>query len=53
VRGLLSKILNKECRTEISDRLPIYSEETIDVVCEDNNMEVCSMSKRNDFPVVN
>jgi glycyl-tRNA synthetase len=37
------------CRIEHSDRLPDYSEETIDIVCEKTNMEVCSMSKRKDF----
>jgi glycyl-tRNA synthetase len=37
------------CRTENSDRLPDYSEMTIDVVCERNNMEVCSISKRKDL----
>jgi len=37
------------CRTENSDRLPDYSEATIDVVCERNNMEVCSISKRKDL----
>jgi glycyl-tRNA synthetase len=38
------------CRTEPSDRLPDYSESTTDVVCEANDMEVCSISKRKDFP---
>jgi glycyl-tRNA synthetase len=38
-----------ECRMEPSDRLPSYSEETIDIVCEATDMEVCSMSKRNDL----
>lgn len=38
------------CRIEQSDRLPDYSEETTDIVCEKTNMEVCSMSKRKDFP---
>jgi glycyl-tRNA synthetase len=37
------------CRIEKSDRLPDYSEETIDIICEKTNMEVCSMSKRKDF----
>lgn len=38
-----------ECRMEKSDRLPDYSEETIDIVCMKSDMEVCSMSKRKDF----
>jgi glycyl-tRNA synthetase len=38
------------CRTEDSDRLPDYSERTVDVVCEKTNMEVCSISVRKDFP---
>lgn len=38
------------CRIEASDRLPNYAEWTQDIVCEDNNMEVCSTSKRKDFP---
>ncbi len=38
------------CKTENSDRLPDYSEETIDIICEKSNMEVCSISKRKDFP---
>lgn len=38
-----------ECRIEESDRLPEYSEETIDIVCVKSEMEVCSMSKRKDL----
>jgi len=38
------------CRVEDSDRLPDYSERTVDVVCEKTNMEVCSISLRKDFP---
>lgn len=37
------------CHVEKSDRLPDYSEETMDIVCDANNMEVCSISKRKDF----
>ena len=37
------------CELEPSDRLPDYSEQTIDVICKKSNMEVCSMSKRKDF----
>jgi len=39
-----------ECRMEPSDRLPDYSEETTDIICTKSDMEVCSMSKRTDFP---
>lgn len=38
-----------ECRIEPSDRLPDYSEETMDIVCLKSEMEVCSMSKRKDL----
>jgi glycyl-tRNA synthetase len=38
------------CRLEQSDRLPSYSSETTDIVCDRNDMEVCSMSRRHDFP---
>lgn len=38
------------CRVEASDRLPDYSESTTDIICEKNDMEVCSISKRKDFP---
>ena len=38
-----------DCRIEASDRLPDYSEETIDIVCKKSDMEVCSMSKRKDL----
>lgn len=39
------------CNLEESDRLPNYSEQTMDIVFKtsSNNMEVCSMSKRKDF----
>ena len=50
VQAAFESMIGK-CRLEESDRLPSYSEQTIDVVCEKNDMEVCSMSKRNDFPV--
>lgn len=38
------------CRVEASDRLPDYSEMTTDIICEKSDMEVCSISKRKDFP---
>lgn len=37
------------CKLIPSDRLPDYAEWTQDVVCERNDMEVCSISKRLDF----
>lgn len=37
------------CHVEDSDRLPDYAEWTRDVVCDRNNMEVCSISKRKDY----
>lgn len=49
VRRMISDLIGP-CRVEKSDRLPDYSEETVDVVCEANNMEVVSISKRKDFP---
>jgi glycyl-tRNA synthetase len=39
------------CHVEASDRLPDYSELTMDVVCDKTSMEVCSISKRKDFPL--
>jgi glycyl-tRNA synthetase len=38
-----------DCRIEPSDRLPDYSESTMDIICNKNDMEVCSMSKRKDL----
>ena len=37
------------CHTEKSDRLPSYSEETIDIINTRRGMEVCSISKRKDY----
>lgn len=37
------------CGVEHSERLPDYSEETLDIVCAATKMEVCSISKRKDF----
>lgn len=37
------------CRTEPSDCLPDYAEETTDIICEKSNMEVCFISKRKDL----
>jgi glycyl-tRNA synthetase len=49
VQKMISDMIGP-CHTEKSDRLPDYSEETTDVVCTANGMEVCSISKRKDFP---
>lgn len=49
VQAAISSLIGP-CRTEASDRLPDYSEGTTDVICELSNMEVCSISKRKDFP---
>lgn len=52
---LVKKITHLDAVLIPSDRLPSYSEETIDieVITEDGqNREVCSTSKRNDFPDV-
>lgn len=48
VQKAISELIGP-CRQEKSDRLPDYSEETMDIVCEATNMEVCSISKRKDF----
>lgn len=45
---LISNMIG-ECRLEASDRIPDYSEETMDIICNKTDMEVCSMSKRKDF----
>lgn len=37
------------CRMEPSDRLPSYSTETTDIIRIENDMEVCSISRRTDF----
>lgn len=49
VLKMLTELIG-ECRLEASDRLPDYSTETMDVICVKNDMEVCSMSKRTDYP---
>ena len=48
VCNLISNMIG-DCRIETSDRIPDYSEETIDIICNKTDMEVCSMSKRKDF----
>lgn len=47
VQDMISEMIGP-CRVEDSDRLPEYSERTVDVICENTNMEVCSISIRND-----
>jgi len=49
VHNIISRMLG-DCRIEDSDRLPNYAEWTKDIVVEKNNMEVCSISQRKDFP---
>lgn len=44
----ISKIIGP-CKMEYSDRLPDYSDETMDIICIKPDMEVCSMSKRKDL----
>lgn len=48
VCGAISEMIGP-CRMEASDRLPDYSEETMDIICVKSDMEVCSMSKRKDL----
>lgn len=48
VRRFMSDLIGP-CRIEESDRLPNYSEKTMDIVCEKTNMEVASISLRKDF----
>lgn len=50
VQAAISEMIGP-CRVEPSDRLPDYAESTMDVICEKSNMEVCSISKRKDFPL--
>jgi glycyl-tRNA synthetase len=49
VAAAISRVVGP-CRVEDSDRLPDYSNWTKDVVCSKNDMEVCSISSRKDFP---
>lgn len=48
VQKMISDLIG-ECRLEESDRIPDYSEGTMDIICQKSDMEVCSMSKRKDF----
>ena len=47
VKEFLTRILKLEITIEPSDRLPDYSSETTDLIC--NGMEIASISKRDDF----
>jgi glycyl-tRNA synthetase len=49
---IVSRLTNKEVRVVVSDRLPNYSLKTIDIEVKTNAkwLEVCSISKRTDFP---
>ncbi len=38
-----------QCRMVLSDRLPDYSDETVDIEHAESTMELCSISKRKDF----
>lgn len=49
VNSMISDMIGESYTIE-SDRLPSYSEKTIDVVCSENDMEICSISIRNDYP---
>lgn len=49
VSSIISNLIGMDTRIEQSDRLPDYSEHTVDVMVNKTNMEVCSISKRKDF----
>lgn len=48
IQKMISDLIGN-CRVEESDRIPDYSEGTMDIICNKSDMEVCSMSKRKDF----
>jgi glycyl-tRNA synthetase len=48
IRAALEEFIGP-CYVEDSDRLPSYSEWTKDIISSRNNMEVCSISSRNDL----
>lgn len=50
MRQAISELIG-EARLEKSDRLPDYSLETVDIVYQKNDMELCSISRRVDFPL--
>jgi len=41
--------LTGQCRMVLSDRLPDYSEKTVDIEHSESTMELCSISLRKDF----
>ena len=52
LKNMFQKIIGKECRIVESDRLPSYSLRTMDIEVYNGDkwMEICSISKRTDFP---
>ena len=52
VRKMLGEMINLPTRIVESDRLPTYSEVTMDVEVDNGDkwMEICSISRRTDFP---
>lgn len=52
LRDLFQKVIGKPARIVESDRLPSYSLRTMDIEIDNGDkwMEVCSISKRTDFP---
>ena len=52
VRKMIAETIGFPTRIVPSDRLPAYSEITMDVECDNGDkwMEVCSISRRKDFP---
>ncbi|ARQ10409.1 hypothetical protein NXC12_CH02392 [Rhizobium etli] len=52
MRRMIASLIHQPTRVVPSDRLPAYSEVTMDIEVDngDNWMEVCSVSRRTDFP---
>ena len=52
VKKMIGEMINLPTRIVKSDRLPSYSEVTMDVEADNGDkwMEICSVSRRNDFP---
>jgi glycyl-tRNA synthetase len=52
LRAMFEKIIGKTARIVESDRLPSYSLRTMDIEIDNDDkwMEICSISKRTDFP---
>ena len=50
--GMIGSVIHLPTRIVPSDRLPAYSEVTMDIEVDNDDkwMEVCSISKRTDFP---